>query len=473
MSQDKEQQQNSEETVSEEAGVEQESSEQTQGEQQEVEPKVEAKEVVDSLAENVDPLVETEEDFAETDNEEEIEEIAAETHITVVKSKFAVFLGLLSLVLIAGVAYSVYYIWQQQIKLQQQQQDIAKITEKQDFSDSIRAIRQNLNQQAEEFGGIDKQVDAKFKNFDQKITKQTSAKIGSEVVRIERELDKEKSKRKGLERDIDRLMDIAAKNKLDWALAEVHYLATIANNRLTFNKDLKTAVAALETANEKIRRQQDQRLYNLRQRIVDDINDLKAVKLPPLVKIAQMLNDIEMKIRELPVPKPQIGLESGKLLHNTSDKQDQAQGEAQEEMGVWRKKVNRAISTFKETLNDYIVIHHDEDGVVPIMTAETREYLNQNLELKIQTMRISLANRDQKLFSTNLEIIESWVNRYFDKNDAKVLKTVKMIWELKKINLNPELPNISETIDVILAEKASIQRAEEKKAAAKVRAQIK
>ena len=421
----------------------------------------------DALAENVDPLVETEEDFAESEIPEAMEEIAVESHVTVVKSKFAIFLGMLSLSLIAAGAYGGYSLWQQQQvqqnKIKQQQQRIDDVVESHDFSSSIKDIRANLNKQMEQFGNISKQVDAKVN----KIGKETTAKIGSEVVRLERELDKEKGKRKGLERDIDRLMDIAAKNKLDWALAEVHYLATIANNRLTFNKDLKTAIAALETANEKIRRQQDQRLYGLRQRIVDDINALNAVKLPPLVKVAEMLNDIEMKIRELPVPKPQIGLESGVVKPESSDKQDPTQGE---DVGVWRKKMNRAISTFKETLNDYVVIHHDEDGVVPIMNPETREYLNQNLELKIQTMRISLANRDQQLFSSNLEIIESWVNRYFDKNDPKVLDTVKQIWELKKIELNPQLPNISATIDVILAEKASIQRAEEKKAVDKIRA---
>ena len=421
----------------------------------------------DTLAENIDPLVETEEDFVESELPDVLEELAVESNVTVVKSKFAVFLSVLSLLSIAALAYGGYYLWQQQQQqtqnIKQQQQTINEIVETHDFSSSIKDIRSNLNKQMEQIGNVGKQVDVKIN----KISKDTSAKIGSEVVRLERELDKEKGRRRGLERDIDRLMDIAAKNKLDWALAEVHYLATIANNRLTFNKDLTTAIAALETANEKIRRQQDQRLYSVRQRIVDDINALKAVKLPPLVKIAEMLNEIEMKIRELPVPKPQIGLASGIIEPKATDKQDPTQGEAsQEGMGVWRKKVNRAISTFKDTLKDYVVIHHDTEKVVPIMNPETREYLNQNLELKIQTMRISLANRDQQLFSSNLNIIESWVNRYFDKNDPKVLDTVKQIWELKKVELNPQLPNISATIDIILAEKSSIQRAEEKKATA-------
>ncbi len=461
MSQDKEQQ-----TEAEKDKVEQEMPAQSEPQDQEQETNIEAK---DTLAENVDPLVETEDDFAETDMSETVEAITAETHVTVVKSKFAIFLGLLSLILIVAVAYGGYYLWQQQQKLQQEQQKIAEVTKNQDFSSSINAIRTNLNKQVEEFGNVSKQLGAKFDTKINQISKDATAKIGNEVVRLERELDKEKGKRKGLERDIDRLMDIAAKNKLDWALAEVHYLATIANNRLTFNKDLTTAIAALETANEKIRRQQDQRLYTLRQRIVDDINELKAVKLPPLVKIAQMLNDIEMKIRELPVPKPKIGLESGEIKEELAIKSENQQDE---ETTVWRKKFNRAISTLKDGLKEYIVVNHDSDGVVPIMKAETREYLNQNLELKIQTMRISLANRDQQLFSSNLQIIESWINRYFDKNDPKVLDTIKMIWELKKIELNPQLPNISETIDVILAEKASIQRAEEKKTAAKIKAAV-
>lgn len=430
----------------------------------------------DYLAENAEALIETEEDYAEA-----TETISTTSQITVVKSKFAIFLSLVSIAMILVVAYGGYYLWQQQENLKKEQAKLTVVTQEIDYGSSIVDIRKNLDAQAEEFAGISSAIDTKVNN----IAKAGTKKLGEEVVRLERELDKGKAERKGLVRDIDRLMDIAAKNKLDWALAEVHYLATIANNRLIFNKDLKTAIAALETANEKIRMQRDQRLYGLRQRIVDDISSLRAVKMPPLVLIAAMLNDIEMKIRELPVPEPKIGLE------DTAKHQDQLTSESgnisskneisvkdepekvTDDISVWRRSINRAYSTFKDTMSNYVAVHYDNEDVIPIMSAETREYLNQNLELKIQTMRISLANRDQDLFSNNLEIIESWVNRYFDKNDSKVLETVKVIWELKKIKLNPELPDVSKTIDAILAEKASIQRAAEKTAAAQIKAQIK
>lgn len=421
----------------------------------------------DYLAENAEALVETEEDFAEA-----TETISTTSQITVVKSKFAIFLSLVSIAMILAVAYGGYYLWQQQENLKKGQEKLAVVTQEIDYGTSISAIRKNLDAQAEEFAGISSAIDTKVNS----IAKAGANKLGKEVVRLEQELDKGGAERKGLARDIDRLMDIAAKNKLDWALAEVHYLVTIANNRLIFNKDIKTAIAALETANEKIRVQRDQRLYGLRQRIVDDINSLRAVKMPPLVQIAAMLNDIEMKIRELPVPEPKIDLEnspgSSEQTIVIDAKKDSSQ-DGKEEISAWRRRVNRAYSTFKDTLKDYVVVNYDSEDITPIMSADSREYLNQNLELKIQTMRISLANRDQDLFSNNLEIIESWVNRYFDKNDSKVLETVKMIWELKKIKLNPELPNVSKTIGVILAEKASIQRAAEKAAASQIKAQIK
>lgn len=434
---------------------------------------IEQKADEDYLSENAEAMVETEDDYAET-----TETSAINPQVTIVKSKFAIFLSLVSIVMILAIAYGGYYLWQQQLGLQQQQlglqqqqQKITEISQQSDFASSIKDMRKNLDAQAEEFAGISAAIDSKMQN----IVKIGANNLGKEVVRLERELDKGEMARKGLVRDIDRLMDIAAKNKLDWALAEVHYLATIANNRLIFNKDLKTAIAALETANEKIRMQQDQRLYGLRQRIVDDINSLRAVKMPPLVQIAAMLNDIEMKIRELPVPKPMFDLEGPTQLEGKPAVESEiivSEKEA-DEIPVWRRSVNRAFSIFKETMNAYVAIDYDNEDIIPIMSTETREYLNQNLELKIQTMRISLANRDQDLFSNNLEIIESWVDRYFDKNDPKVLETVRVIWELKKIKLNPELPDVSKTIDAILAEKASMQRAAEKAAAAQMKAQIK
>ncbi len=421
----------------------------------------------DYLAENAETMVETEEDFAEA-----TETISTTSQVTIVKSKFAIFLSLVSIAMILAVAYGGYYLWQQQKVLQQGQEKLAVVTQEIDYGTSISAIRKNLDAQAEEFAGISGAIDTKINN----IAKAGSNKLGKEVVRLEQELDKGRAERKGLARDIDRLMDIAAKNKLDWALAEVHYLATIANNRLIFNKDIKTAIAALETANEKIRMQRDKRLYGIRQTIVDDINSLRAVKVPPLVQIAAMLNDIEMKIRELPVPEPKINLENSpkpsEQIAAIDVKKDVPEEEKEDTPG-WRRRVDRAYSTFKETLKEYVVVNYDAEDITPIMSADSREYLNQNLELKVQTMRISLANRDQELFSNNLEIIESWVSRYFDKNDPKVLETIKMIWELKKIKLNPELPDVSKTIDVILAEKASIQRAAEKAAAAQIKAQIK
>ncbi len=284
-----------------------------------------------------------------------------------------------------------------------------------------------------------------------KIATKSRGLLGQEIVRLEKELQKNKQGQLVLENDIGQIKKVAVKRKLDWTLSEVKYLINIASHKLTFQQDIPTAVAALATAEQKIRDLRNEELYDLRQAIVDDINNLKGTKLPSIEAIAKKLSALEKKIRELPTKKPVMSIAKQQVIA------DEEPVSASEDI-TWEQRADRAWTIFKKSLSDYIVLRDDDSEYEPLMSPQKREYLNQNIELKIQTSLIALANIDGTMFNHNMIAIDKWITTYFDNNDGEVMKVKEMIWELKRTEINPTIPGVEQSLKLLEIEQAKLYK---------------
>jgi len=217
------------------------------------------------------------------------------------------------------------------------------------------------------------------------------------------------------------------------ALSQVAYELHLANLHLTIMHDTQTSLHLLEQAQDRIARLSDPSLYGLRQMISQDI---AKVKLAPKVDVGHIiiqLDELAQQVHDLsfipqsaaPTYNP---VEAAKKSHSP-------------------KWYHQAWHSFKG-LKDLLVIRHHKKDVQPLLTPEQQRFLKQNIQMKIGVAQWAVLHQDPTLYKETLQVIKTWLNQY-DVNEAEMRTVVNTINKLENINIKPDIPSISNTLNAV------------------------
>lgn len=240
-------------------------------------------------------------------------------------------------------------------------------------------------------------------------------------------------------KSIEKLALLASQDGEDLIFAEVAYLLGIAQQRLSFERDVPTAIRAMEAA--------DQRLLNLirpdletvRAVLMADINDLRAVPVVDTTGPALYLADVLKRIDSLP-------FQGG--LSRASD----------EDAGKRAKAVppRPPVQSFDEAVER---VWNDLKGLVSIkpLGAEDarifdpnfRKLIEQQLQLEITNARLELSRRNGAAFTAALGVLAGLFERYFDSADPAVASIQKRLAEMQTLELSPPIPDVSKSIKAV------------------------
>ena len=220
-----------------------------------------------------------------------------------------------------------------------------------------------------------------------------------------------------------------------WRLAEVEYLLIVANTRLSLEHDRNTALVALQTADQKLRAIGDPAFVPVRQTIAREITALKAVQMPDITGMALRLGSLAEAVQDLPLLDTQVhgpgpAVESSKEDYKSLDWSDIPGA-------VWKD------------IRGLVVIRRTDRPIEPLLPPAQEWYLRQNLQLKLEQARFSLLRQQTALFRHQIGEARGWLEAWFD-NDASAVKSlVAALDELGKVDLQPQLPDISESLRVL------------------------
>ncbi|MCI0505273.1 MAG: uroporphyrinogen-III C-methyltransferase [Gammaproteobacteria bacterium] len=234
-----------------------------------------------------------------------------------------------------------------------------------------------------------------------------------------------------MSQQIKSLAAVKGKEPLFWRVSEVEYLLTVANHRLVLERDVLTAKTALQDADNRLRIIADPALIPVREKISQEINLLNNVLLPDIPGMTAQLRSVIEGVHQLPFEKKILALES----EPTSESEKEFKGVGNFLKTVWRDLVD---GLFK--------VQRSSQPIEPLLPPEEKLYLVYNLELKLEQARVSLLNQDTALFRTNLEDVEKWVGNYFDRESVTVINLLQMAGNLKQVELQPPLPDISASL---------------------------
>ncbi|WP_028488490.1 uroporphyrinogen-III C-methyltransferase [Thiothrix lacustris] len=218
----------------------------------------------------------------------------------------------------------------------------------------------------------------------------------------------------------------------EWQIAEVEFLLQLANRQVHLAQNVRTAITALKEADALLAKAGAVNYLPVRQQIAQDISTLEAAPTPDIAGISQRITALTLSLKPLPA------------LNTSSAKAEPlALGEdniAAEGNSLWadyKRKVANA-------LDEAIIIRQHDKPIQIQLDADTRLNLFHLLQVRMETLRLLVLERDNAGFHTQLGLIRDVISTYYPDDQAKSL--LSELEGFDKLELQPAIPDISASL---------------------------
>jgi len=234
---------------------------------------------------------------------------------------------------------------------------------------------------------------------------------------------------------VDQVSQKIGRTNNQWQLAEAESLMRIANQRLSLNRDINTAISALQQADQKLLQSGNLGLTDIRNALAEEINQLKSVNLPDITGMAATLQSLSQQVSQL---KP-----AGASLTRSSADSANDSGQAERSLDTLLEDTWKG---FKEL----VVVRKHEQPVSAMLPPSQQYFLYQNLQLQLETARLALLRRETVIFHSSLDTAMEWINSFFDSKEAAASNMLNTLQTLKTTELAPAVPNITTSLQQLV-----------------------
>lgn len=217
-----------------------------------------------------------------------------------------------------------------------------------------------------------------------------------------------------------------------WSRAEALFLLELAQRRLTLDRDVETAIVALESADLRLASLRDQAFATVRQEIAKELQALRAVQLPDTTGILSRLISAEERAGEAPV--------KGILVteRNAFDRSSLPEG-----------MFARARGMVTQMLSNLIVVRKVDNLAGSVITAEEALLRRQHLQLLLFAARNAVARHDEGAYRSALAGARRSLGDFFDLSKPATRSLLTEVQALEPIDVDPTLPTVSASVTAL------------------------
>lgn len=217
-----------------------------------------------------------------------------------------------------------------------------------------------------------------------------------------------------------------------WSRAEALFLLELAQRRLTLDRDVETAIVALESADLRLASLRDQAFATVRQEIAKELQALRAVQLPDTTGILSRLISAEERAGEAPV--------KGILVteRNAFDRSSLPEG-----------MFARARGMVTQMLSNLIVVRKVDNLAGSVITAEEALLRRQHLQLLLFAARNAVARHDEGAYRSALAGARRSLGDFFDLSKPATRSLLTEVQALEPIDVDPTLPPVSASVTAL------------------------
>ena len=239
---------------------------------------------------------------------------------------------------------------------------------------------------------------------------------------------------------LEALYQDLARNRDEWALAEVEQNVTLAAQQLQLAANVQGAVLALQTADARLVGSSRPQFISLRRVLARDLERLRALPQIDLPGMNARLEGLISAVDGLPLAvdgRPREEKEPAKAVEAVDAP-----------VSSWAFWKNLGSEFWSEVRSLVRIQRFDRDE--PALLAPTQVFfLRENLKLRLLNARLALLAHDQWTFRNELNYAQTWVDRYFDHREAPVQAAQHSLKELSATEISIELPNLNESLSAI------------------------
>lgn len=318
---------------------------------------------------------------------------------------------LLIILLFSATGAGAYYLWQQQLVMQdlQQSQD-SQVSE---LRNQIDGLQQTTGSQSNAIETSNTHIN------DLQNQQQMIAEISQKAI------------------------DITNRQQKDWILAEIDYLLRMANRRLQIARDINSAIAAMQAADQRLHELADLNLFGIRQQLSKDIANLKSLHQVDVNGTAMALDQMLVHLSELPYKSV---IDEVKTQLETDQ---QTSEQKPEESGFMDSVLNTVMK-----IGD-IKIH--DRSIEPASSREQQQFIEQMLRTYLLGARLAVLRYDQTQYAHDLDLAQNLLHAHYKASDNRVNQMKSDLATFASINLLPDLPNINQSWNMIQDEMRNIQ----------------
>ncbi len=260
--------------------------------------------------------------------------------------------------------------------------------------------------------------------------------VRDEQQQIDRQLKQLAEEQQSVGDRVSVLAALVGRSEQGWSLAEVEYLLRIANQRLQLQRDLKTAQLALQAADTRLQELADPQFLNVREQLARELASLKAVEPVDVDGISVKLSALMGKIDELKV--------QGSSYQPVAKTEPPGSGNITT-IQDWRELP----ALLWSSLSGLFRIRDHDKPVSPMLPPEHQYFLRENLRLQLSAARLALLRDDSVQYRATLTTAADWLETYFSAEDTRVDQLRAQIEQLSAIDIVPQLPNISASLNLL------------------------
>jgi len=322
------------------------------------------------------------------------------------------FIGLIALLalLLAGAASGLgYYAW---LELNKR-------------LDQAGVDRQSI---AHEVATIDE--NAKLQSFKKQVQNNVST-MNQKLATLSKQIEQQTKLQEKISRSTQETIAYVNRNQLGWGLKEAEHVLRMANHRLRIERDVAGTITALNAASSRLHELNDERLLPVRESISKQTGKLKNFPYPDWVGISLQLDNVLTGLK-------QKLIKDVKQKHNESQTISTDNARDDEQKSGWKK----LIEDIKYSISDSVKITHEEQTLKLFISQQEKQRAYEFLRMKLLGAKYAVASHDDESYHRELEAALAWLESADSLNNGSDL--INELQELSNLNLEPELPDITE-----------------------------
>lgn len=249
---------------------------------------------------------------------------------------------------------------------------------------------------------------------------------------------------------LEQLYRDLAKNRDDWALAEIEQVLSTASQQLQLAGNVRSALVALQNADARLSRVDRPQFIAIRRAIAQDIEKLKSLPSVDLTGVAVRLDSLVAQVDAMPLlsdEKPAITAPSPKTKLSNRQKIENSN------IFDWRVEMQERWSAWSSELwSDLKQLMRIRTVTAPealLLTPEQAFFARENVKLRLLNARVALLSRNDAAFRSDLAEADRALQRYFDLRDPHTRAGRELIRQIRESVLNIEMPTLSYSLAAV------------------------